>query len=249
MTSAPHVSVFLFLKDEANLALGQILSIQRAVDRLGKASATADVTVIVPQSSTATLAWLAERDFFPTVALPDDRIGSARRSAVERARGTHLAFIDGGTIWCGDFLVDALAADLRASAAVVWRPEFLITFPERFYQYDRYAFAVHPPRTGHDAASLLSGNPYPPTWLARTEILRRVPLPVEDRDRGWGDADRWWIANLLGAGVENAAVPGTFCYVPSRPGAEGPSEIGPTILECGRKRAERYGLLVTSDDA
>lgn len=249
MIATPHVSVFLFLRDEAHLAYGSLLSVQRAVRHLERSQATADVTIVVPARATATIRWAHEMDFFPVLAIDDERSGVARNAAARRASGTHLAFIDADTIWSEEFLGCALASDLEETDVTVWRPEFLIHFPQDYSAVDEYSFSVHPDSRAYDPASILEGNPFPGTWLARAGLLERVPFPIEDHDRGWSDAGRWWVANLLGAGIRNFAVPDTVCYVRARQVPPSPPDIGPTVVECGVTRAASRGLLVKAKDA
>jgi hypothetical protein len=237
-TLVPDIGIVVFAFDEGHLLNRTFFAIEGSVKVLEQDGVTSSLLVVLRGSDAATANWLSEKCDYQVLHEAGMSLGEARNLAVAKARGRHLAFIDGCDMWSANFPAAALAAVLESRRRIVCRPAVSIGFPDDYHDPARYSRRYIPDAGMLRPASLLLDNPYPSLFLTEREVLEAVPFPVEDAQKGWTEIDWWWCANLAGAGIDQVAVPDTIHYFRQK---NGPlperGRIGPTLLERPRKRA------------
>lgn len=233
MSRIPDVSAAVFASRQGHALHGTLLSVARAEARARDAGASVDVTVILHDADTATREWLDEHCAYPRLDMHAACLGAARNAARDAVSGQYLAFLDGGDLWSGNFLEQALKHARRDDPRQVLRPAASLGFPDRYFYQNCYTTQFIPGPDDIDPCVLLDSNPYPATFLADRAVLEAIPFPHVDVARGWNDVDGWWCANLAGAGVHQVPVAGTAHYHPlASHGAPAPrGRLGPTWLE------------------
>lgn len=235
------LSVVLCVSDQGNRLHASVLSLYRAVEQARVEGAGVEVVAVVHGEHRATRLWLEEYFREPLLESPEACPGAARNAAFAHVSGRHVACLEGGEMWSRDFLARGLrcARDQAGGASKVWRPEASIGFPDNYFDAKDRCVRFTPEPDCFPPESLLTANPFPPTFLAARGVIDANPFPEEDPARGWGEVEWWWSANLVGAGVCQPPVPGTLHYFPvSRPRRERKGwRIGPTVLEqCSRRK-------------
>lgn len=239
--TTPDISVVVFASRESHLLHGSMLSVDRAIQEARKAGLKVEALVATFAADKSTAAWLTERSPYKSIKIAKSCLGTARNFALEKAKGRAVACLDGGDLWSRNFLVEAAIHNQSTKRRVVWRPATSIGFADDYFDTSRYSVHPVPDSTDLPPSSILVANPYPSTFFAARDILKTIPFPVEDQDRGWSEVDWWWNANLIGHDVDLRTVPETLHYFRSslaeeRQRARAWGRLGPTALELGKRR-------------
>jgi hypothetical protein len=226
----PDLGVAIFARDEAHRMHRTIVSVNRALAVLNGLGVAADVVVIHCGRCEKTRAWLAQKCSFRVAHLDEACLGEARNHARQLLKNRFLAFIDGGDLWSGNFLVDALSRATRYRHQAVWRPAFSVSFADQYFETDLLERRDTPWPDMLNPATLLIEPLFPPTFLAARSVLEIVPFPVEDLERGWTEIDWWWSANLAGGRIEQIPVAQSIHYHRATVRQPKRGRIGPTSL-------------------
>jgi hypothetical protein len=238
----PDVSVVVVAGADAKALHGCITSVQRAVRLARQHDWSAELIILLQQSTPAIRNWVQQMlaPEWQVCSCEETGRGSARNEAMRSSAGRHMALIDGSDLWSENWLLASLREAAQRSEPTVWHPEALITFGADQFSIDGYSICFQQDATSFEdyEAAMLGSNLYPAGYLAHRAILESQPHPVEDPTRGWGHADWWWQCNVVAAGYAHHIVAETFHYRRLPLGAElftakdDPSRIrvGPTRL-------------------
>ncbi|MPW20603.1 glycosyltransferase [Paraburkholderia sp. CNPSo 3157] len=139
-------------------------------------------------------------------------LGFSRNSAVERARGKWIGFLDADDLWGADWLVRAFAAAEADPRKIVWHPEVNAYFgvtPYIFLHIDM-----------EDASFRVSDLGYTNLWTSLSftaaDLLRSVPYAGTDLKSGVGYEDWCWNIDVLNSGGIHKIVPNTAHAIRTR---------------------------------
>jgi len=139
-------------------------------------------------------------------------LGYSRNSAVERALGKWIGFLDADDIWGADWLVRAHAAAEADPRKIVWHPETNAYFgvtPYIFLHVDMEDPSFH-------IADLGYTNLWTSLCFTAADLLRAVPYAGTDLKNGIGYEDWCWNIDVLNSGGIHKIVPNTAHAIRTR---------------------------------
>ena len=164
----------------------------------------------------------------------------AANQAVKEAEGKFIALVCGDDLVSSNWLTQAYTESSGRTAGFVFHPGLVVAFGET------RRLAIPPDQEDPDFSRdvLFSRNLWPSVSLAAREVFLAHPFSYEDRARGFGHADWYWVCDTVAAGIVHKPLPGTLaccrqskthaCVAPEpcRSVLMPPSKLFPVLKQC-----------------
>ncbi len=216
--TVPEITCVITAHDEGALAGISLRSFLDATAEAEQAGLRCEKLAVLDRPGDPTRAVFAGADAHDLRVIETDfgDQGRARNAAVEQARGSYVAFLDGDDLWSLNWLV-------AAHRLCHERPGRVIAHPEFNWFFDQQASLLIKPDErdpGFSASDFLRlNNCWDALCLAPLSAYRDHPFCKRDVRAGFAYEDWHWNCETLAAGYHHRVAQGTIIFKRRREGS------------------------------
>ena len=217
----PELTVIITAHAEGLLIHKTLLSVFRALVHIEAAKIPYEILVHIDNGDEATAGYLDRYSGDPRFRLVNSDFGDlglSRNRAISEAQGEYVAILDGDDLVSENWLIAAWQLvkgherDNTDEQMIIARPEAILSFfpPEGGDWPVCVQYNTDSGSREYEAIRMISSNPWPPTLLARREVL--LTTDYQQNKRGFGYEDFTFNADTLAKGIRHLVVPETVLF-------------------------------------
>ena len=217
----PELTIIITAHAEGLLIHKTMLSVFRALVPIEAAKIPYEILVHIDRGDKDTAAYLSRYAHDPRFRLVNSDFGDlglSRNWAIAEAQGEYVAILDGDDLVSENWLIAAWQLvkererDSSDGQMFIARPEAILSFfpPEGDDWPVCVQYNTDSQSKEYEAIRMISNNPWPPTLLARREVL--LTTDYQKNQQGFGYEDFTFNADALAKGIKHLVVPQTVLF-------------------------------------
>jgi glycosyltransferase involved in cell wall biosynthesis len=213
------ISCVINAHNEGSYLLAAIISAKTSQEHLHRHSGVESELIIILDNADNQTSVIAHKETSARVfEVSFSDLGSSRNFAVEKSKGSFVAFLDGDDLWSYNWLSRASDLISQGDTRSIFHPQVSYYFGHGTTSNSTTIFEhKSSDNKEFDKFMMCSVNPWTALCLANKELLQENPYFPLDTERGLGFED--WSFNLITVekNITHRVVPDTAHFIRNKP--------------------------------